>query len=80
MVVLVGGEDEERVLRRDAVFGEAGEELAKCFVKGGKLADVTRFAGPECAGVGDVVVMSVLDLAVDNRDACFDHRCQIPSV
>jgi hypothetical protein len=33
MVVLVGGDDEQRVLLGDAVVGEAGEELAERVVR-----------------------------------------------
>ena len=47
MVVLVGGDDEERILSSDAVLGEPGKELPECLIVGLKLLDITGFAGPE---------------------------------
>ena len=47
MVVLVGGNDKERIVLGDPVLGEAVEELAECFVVRLELHNVAGFSGAE---------------------------------
>ena len=64
MVVFVGGDDEQRVFRRDAVSREPGKELAKSIVASGQLRDIAGLARPE-GHIVDVVVRRVGDVAIN---------------
>jgi hypothetical protein len=85
MIVLVGGDDEERVLLGDPAVGETGEELAERLVEGGERLDIAGLTRPEeCHFVGIypgqrllVVVVGILDIAGDDRDAGLQHRREI---
>jgi hypothetical protein len=85
MIAFVGGDDEERVAFGDPVLGEAREELAEGLVVGGERVDIAGLARPEgrhLVGIDTgkrllVVVVGVLDIAGDDRDAGLEHRCQI---
>ena len=67
MVVLVGGDDEQGIVLSDAVLGEAGKKFAECLVECLQLRLVTCFTGAKSAAADNVIVVRVLDIAVDDR-------------
>ncbi|HEX9589606.1 MAG TPA: hypothetical protein VGA15_17920, partial [Bradyrhizobium sp.] len=62
MIVLICGDNEQRVIFGDPVLLRAIEEFAEGLVVCGKLLDVPALAGAEGATTGDVIVVGVGDI------------------
>jgi len=77
MVVLVGSDDEKRVVLGDPVLGKPIEELAESTVVGRQLLHVTSLTGTVGAGAREVIVVRVGNIGVHDRHASFEHRRDI---
>ena len=78
MIVLVGGDDKQRVVFGDAVYFQAVEEFPERGVVGGELLDISVLAGTEGAALtGEVIVVRVGNVAVNHRHPCLEHRREI---
>ncbi len=74
MIILISGEDEERVAGRDAIICKTREELIEGAVIISKLLDVPRLPRSERSEGERVALVSVRDVGVGDRDTVFLHR------
>jgi hypothetical protein len=77
MVVLVCGDDEQRIVPRDPGVGETLKEFPEGLVVGGESLNVSALAGPEGSAARKVIVMGVRDVSKDDRHAGLKHCRQI---
>src|SRR6267154_1428048 len=73
MIVLIGGEDKERVARVNSVITHSCEELIERIVICFELRDVARLAGTKGAKWERVAVVRIRDVRVSDRHAVLLH-------
>src|SRR5882757_8670021 len=73
MIVLVGGQDKERVARVNSIITHPREELIERIVICFELRDVARLAGTKGAEWERMAVVRIRDVGVSDRHAVLLH-------